>query len=100
MPLDILPCRFQDKIRVDEITGCWEWTGWNSGNGYGKLSFQGKIYMAHRYMFELYYGSIPDGYVLDHLCKNRCCCNPTHLELVTPKENVYRGDTILFKKVS
>ena len=57
--------------------------------------------MAHRYVYELFRGPIPDGHVLDHVkkkgCKHRDCVNPDHLEPVTQQENTLRGDAVLFK---
>lgn len=85
------------RIVIDEETGCWLWQGWKSGNGYGQLKRDGKKHMAHRFFYELFKGLIPDGHVLDHLCKRRACVNPDHLEPVTPQENTLRGDAVLFK---
>lgn len=70
--------------------GCWQWTGGKS-EGYGRLSFDGVLYYTHRAMFEALVGPIPDGLTIDHLCRNRACCNPAHLEPVTRGENVRRG---------
>lgn len=74
--------------RVDtQSGGCWEWQGSVSSAGYGYL---GRT-LAHRRSYELFVGSIPDGLVLDHLCRNAACVNPDHLEPVTQRENVRRG---------
>jgi hypothetical protein len=70
---------------------CWEWTGANNGDGYGKFC---KKYV-HRIAYEQIIGVIPDGLQIDHLCRNRLCCNPTHLELVTSRENTLRGESIM-----
>lgn len=92
-----LPDRILDKLALTS-EGCWYWIGnWNSGNGYGKVWWQGKAAMAHRVIYELLIGPIPDGLVLDHKCRHRACCNPHHLEPVTVKENTMRGDAVLFE---
>ena len=72
-------------------TGCWEWTGARVPGGYGKLTIKGKSVSAHRKFYEDAKGAIPEGYYLDHLCKNRPCVRPDHLEVVTPTENVRRS---------
>lgn len=75
--------------------GCWEWVGAKSinrnGMAYGNLVVSGRARRAHRWMYESVYGSIPQGLVLDHLCRNTICVNPAHLEAVTNKENLLRG---------
>lgn len=71
--------------------GCWEWRG-RSDTGYGAAGWNGEV-NAHRSMYRLMLGPIPPGMELDHLCRNRACCNPDHLEVVTHRENVLRGDS-------
>ena len=70
---------------------CWRWTGAMMRNGYGQLGVGGKHFAAHRYCYEHYRGQIPPGLDLDHLCRNRWCVNPDHLEPVTRSENLKRG---------
>lgn len=77
--------------RVDKTEDCWIWTGARNGDGYGYFSLRGYSARAHRWSYELCNGPIPLGAVTDHLCRNRLCVRPDHLELVTPKENVVRG---------
>ena len=75
--------------------GCIEWTGALTKKGYGKYTFHigGKsiTQRVHRLVFSLFNGPIPDGLCIDHLCRNRKCANPSHLEAVTNKENSHRG---------
>ena len=72
-------------------TGCWFWTGTVANHGYGYIKINGKNTMAHRFSWELHNGPIPDGLVIDHLCRVRSCVNPAHLRVVTFKENVLCG---------
>jgi len=79
------------KIEHDEETGCWLWTGAAVPTGYGKINIGGNYVPTHRAMYELLAGPIPEGLVIDHLCRNPPCCNPGHLEPVTVAENTRRG---------
>lgn len=72
--------------------GCWEWQRGLNFGGYGSMRIEGKRWMAHRAAYELAIGPIPAGLDLDHLCRNRKCCNPEHLEPVTRSENLRRGE--------
>ena len=73
--------------------GCWVWTGEILEHGYGRVSWGPHRYPAHRVAYELYVGPIPEGMQLDHLCRNRRCVNPAHVEPVTCRENLLRGNT-------
>jgi hypothetical protein len=72
-------------------TGCWEWTA-SKAHGYGQFGVRaGDVRMAHRYAYEYLVAPIPVDLQIDHLCRNRRCVNPAHLEPVTLVENVMRG---------
>lgn len=82
--------RFLEKIKFS--WSCWEWTGGQNGKGYGQFRTPTKSSAkAHRVAYEYFVGPIEDGMVLDHLCRNRCCVRPDHLEPVTSAENTRRG---------
>lgn len=79
--------RWMAKVRV-ESPGCWVWTAGTTGaSGYG--AYEGTT--AHLYIWRLLVGPVPEGMQLDHLCRNRKCCNPDHLEPVDRLENIRRG---------
>lgn len=81
------------RLTLKSDSGCWIWLGGKQPSGHGKIRIEGKTYQVHRVAFELVKGSIPKGLVLDHLCKNPSCINPDHLEPVTQRINLLRGNT-------
>ena len=91
IPLDSLQRRVFPRIR--EVGSCWEWSGAKS-KGYGIVGYRQKNVYLHRLMYELRFGPIPRGLTIDHLCRNRACCNPEHMEVVTAGENTLRGETL------
>lgn len=80
--------RFWEKVRKGE---CWEWTGCITNRGYGLFQDGKKLRSVHRWSYERFIGQIPDGLTIDHLCRNRACVRPDHLEPVSARENVLRG---------
>jgi hypothetical protein len=87
-----LPPRFWAKVRIEGE--CWIWTGSLRDDGGGQFRLNGRTRKAYQVSFEALVGSIPEGLELDHLCRNRACVNPTHLEPVTHRVNMLRGRTV------
>lgn len=87
------PDRFWQKVEKGE--GCWRWLASSQGTGYGQVKAPGRgnVRLAHRVAYELVKGPIPTGLVIDHLCRNRMCVNPDHLEPVTDAVNIQRGES-------
>lgn len=84
---------FWAAVNKDHPNGCWVRAGWRNPHGYTQGSLDGKKKLAHRIAYELTYGPVPEGHEIDHLCRNRACCNPDHLEAVTRRENQSRSDS-------
>jgi HNH endonuclease len=80
--------RISQKIR--KSSECWDWTGYVAKDGYGSVWLKGKPVQAHIAVYSLLIGEVPAGLQLDHLCRNRGCVNPKHLEPVSKKENQRR----------
>ncbi len=78
-----------------DLDSCWQWTASLACEGYGRLSVGGRRFFAHRLAYEHFVSAIPKGLQVDHLCRNRGCVNPQHLEVVTRIENVMRGESPL-----
>lgn len=82
------------RVKIDKDTGCWEWQGPTSGDGrgggYGRMCLYGQTVAVHIVMFINFFGYVPGKKQIDHKCKNRICCNPDHLEMVTHKQNQRR----------
>jgi len=90
---DAIP-RFWEK--VEKTTTCWNWIAFKDKDGYGKFKPTiTECVRAHRFSYELIKGEIPEGLQLDHICKNKACVNPAHLEIVTCDENIKRADNQL-----
>jgi HNH endonuclease len=88
--------RIMERI-IEQENGCWIWTGAKFVNGYGYISIKRKNRLLHRVIYEHYRNEIPHGKVIDHLCRNKLCINPDHLEVVTQRDNVMRGEGIAAK---
>lgn len=93
--------RFWAKVDKSDVDGCWLWTGARDKLGYGRFSPQaGAHRSAYAVAYRLVVGPVPDGLELDHLCRNHGCVNPAHLEPVTHKENMLRGETFAASQAS
>lgn len=84
--------RFLRHVKVCGEQECWPWLGHTSDKGYGKFLMGRQAVLAHTVSYQLFVGPIPEGKEVDHLCHNRICQNPSHLEAVTHTVNIQRGD--------
>jgi len=76
---------------VDQTSYCWLWTGFKDDEGYGRFWWKGRNMGAHRWAFEYFRFAIPEGFEIDHLCRNTSCVNPDHLDAVTHLTNMHRS---------
>jgi len=90
--------RFWRKVRRTD-TGCCEWTA-SCAKGYGKVGINEELHAAHRVAYRERVGPIPEGMSIDNLCRNARCVNPHHLEPVTHRENLMRGNTVVAKNAA
>jgi HNH endonuclease len=86
-----LPLEIRLWARVDKTDDCWNWTGNLQSSGYGVITENRKSYVVHRLTYTWVKGPIPVGLEIDHLCRNKRCVRPDHLEAVTHGENVRRA---------
>ena len=89
--------------KVEKTDTCWRWTGALLRSGYGVIRVGGRAgsnKFAHRLSYEMHLGPIPEGLDVDHLCRNRACINPDHLEPVTRQVNLLRGKTLAARNAS
>lgn len=94
---NVLDRLWSDVVKPDGEDGCWLWTGSTTQAGYGKFKWRGVSFYAHRLTYETFVAPIPAGWVIDHLCRNPPCCNPRHLEAVTPSVNTLRAPVHLWR---
>jgi hypothetical protein len=88
------------KNRRISPSGCWEWTAVPDSSGYGTMTVFRKKDRAHRVSYEIFIGKIPADLEIDHLCRNRKCFNPLHLQAVSSRVNCLRGESIASKNAN
>lgn len=95
--MELLEAKFWARVvPMMDDRGCWEWSGALHPQGYTQFWVPGERIprKGHRASYEIHKGPIPDGLEIDHLCRNRGCVNPNHLEAVTHQVNMLRGETV------
>lgn len=95
-----MPLKERLLSKIEKVNNCWMWrasTITGKKISYGIISNEGKREVAHRVSYKLFVGSIPDGYTVDHICKNGLCINPDHLRILTLKENILLGNSPIAK---
>lgn len=93
VPLEVMLERFWSKVHKNTSTGCWDWLSSLSIGGYGRLAYKAMgVNYAHRFSWLIHGNKIPSGLQIDHLCRNRKCVNPDHMEVVSSRENTIRGE--------
>lgn len=94
---DLILERFWNKVEADPITKCWNWTKALNKDGYGifRIDIKEGTILSHRFAYETNKGVKPFETTLDHLCRNRKCVNPEHLEAVSLRENQVRGNSLV-----
>jgi hypothetical protein len=89
---------FETKVIPEPNSGCWLWLeSTPTSRNYGRMRWGTKKTLSHRVAYELYVGPIPEGFDIDHKCKQHTCCNPDHLEAVTHAENMRRARLLVCK---
>ena len=88
--------RFHSKVIVDDVTGCAIWIAGRATGGYGRFHHNGRTHNAHRWLYHHTVGEIPDDLVVDHLCRNRTCVEPSHMRVVTNAENTLAAGSLSF----
>lgn len=87
-PSDSVVGRFMKKVRFENA--CWVWTG-RLDDGYGRFRVDGKLGRAHRFSFLWAHGFLTEGLIVNHVCRNRACVNPEHMEEITQRQNILSG---------
>lgn len=90
--------RFKKYVEPEPNSGCWLWSGLINPSGYGRISVNGRMWLAHRWGYEYFRHPIADGLQLDHLCRVRSCVNPFHLRPVTTRENLLAPGSLAIPK--